>query len=181
MREVFRNVTIVLTRGSGLLDFTRGQGKAAQASIVSSFAAHAVGTNAKATQTSGMKACRETEAGIEGVKEMSSSASYSPPILGGAQFDTSFSQKPATEGCPASCDAESAVCQSITPAAGAVQRAVRVLRRHAGRRSRISASKGSARMNYLQIYEKDIQFANTQPAVQAILAQASQRLLAQAR
>ena len=43
------------------------------------------------------------------------------------------------------------------------------------------ASKGSARMNYLQIYEKDILFANTQPAVQAILAQASQRLLAQAR
>ena len=69
--DVFRHVTIVLTRGSGLLDFTRGQGKSAQASIVSSFAAHAVGANAKATQTSGMKACRETKGGIKGVKEMS--------------------------------------------------------------------------------------------------------------
>ena len=109
--QVFRNVTIVLTRGSGLLDFTRGQGSAAQASIASSFATHGVGANAKATQTSGMKACRETEGGIKGVKEMSSSGQ----VLGGAQFDTSFSQKPANEGCPASCDAESASCRGITP------------------------------------------------------------------
>jgi hypothetical protein len=36
-------------------------------------------------------------------------------------------------------------------------------------------------MNYMQIYEKDIEYADTQPAVQAILLQASQRLLAQAR
>jgi len=36
-------------------------------------------------------------------------------------------------------------------------------------------------MNYLQIYEKDIQFAGTQPAVQAALEQVSHRLLMQAR
>jgi hypothetical protein len=36
-------------------------------------------------------------------------------------------------------------------------------------------------MNYLQVYEKDILFANAQPAVQAILEQASRRLLMQAR
>jgi hypothetical protein len=67
---------------SGLLNFTHGQGSAAQASIVSSFAVHAVGANAKATQTSGMKACRETEAGIKGVKELSLSA----PVLGGRSW-----------------------------------------------------------------------------------------------
>jgi hypothetical protein len=178
--ELFHNITIVLTRGSGLLDFTRGQGNAAQASIVSSFAAHAVGANAKATQTSGLKACRETEGGIKGVKELSASASYSPPILGGAQFDTSFSQKPANEGCPASCDAEATECRSITPAQ-ALPNVLSVYFDGTPDGNSYHALNGTARMNYMQIYEKDIQFANTQPAIQTILQQASQRLLMQAR
>jgi len=178
--EVFRNITIVLTRGSGLLDFTRGQGSAAQASIVSSFAAHAVGSNAKATQTSGMKACRETEGGIKGVKELSSNGSYAPPILGGAQFDTSFSQKPANEGCPASCDAEAAECRSITPVQ-ALPNVLSVYFDDTPDGNFYHSLKGAARMNYMQIYEKDIQFANIQPAVQSILEQASQHLLMQAR
>jgi hypothetical protein len=178
--EVFRNVTIVITRGSGLPSFTHGQGKSAQATIVSSFAAHAVGANAKATQTSGMKACRETEAGIKGVKEMASSGSYSPPILGGAQFNTSFSQKPAAEGCKASCKAEAAACQSIT-AAQALSNVLSVYFDGTPAGDLYGAAKGAARMNYLQIYEKDIEFANTQPSVQAILQQASDRLLMQAR
>ncbi|HTQ01729.1 MAG TPA: beta-galactosidase [Casimicrobiaceae bacterium] len=178
--ELFRNVTIVLTRGSGLLAFSRGQARSAQAAIVSSFAAHAVGTNAKATQTSGMKACRETEGGIKGVKELAMSASYAPPVLGGAQFDTSFSQKPATEGCKASCDAEAPTCRKVTPA----QALNNVLSQYfdgtpAG--DRYGASKGAVRMNYLQIYEKDIRFAGTQPEVQAALEQASRQLLMQAR
>jgi hypothetical protein len=127
-----------------------------------------------------MKACRETEAGIKGVKELASSRSYSPPILGGAQFDTSFSQKPAAEGCKASCNAEAPACQSIT----AAQALSNVLSQYfdgtpAG--ALYGASKGAARMNYLQIYEKDIEYANTQPAVQAVLKQASDRLLMQAQ
>jgi hypothetical protein len=174
--QVFHNVTIVLTRGSGLLDFTKGQGSEAQASITSSFAGHAVGSNAKATQTSGLKACRETEGGIKGVKEMSSSG----PVLGGAQFDTSFSQKPAAEGCPASCDAQSAACLSTTPAQ-ALSNVLSVYFDDTPDGGQYGASKGPARMNYMQIYEKDILYANTQPAVQAVLLQASQRLLAQAR
>jgi len=178
--EVFRNVAIVLTRGSGLLNFTRGQGNSAQATIVSSFAAHALGTNARATQTSGMKACRETKAGIKGVKETSSDGAYAPPILGGAQFNTSFSQKPAAEGCPASCDAQSSTCKMITPAQ-ALSNVLSVYFDGTPDGGLYGASKGSARMNYLQVYEKDIQFANTQPALQAILAQASQRILKQAR
>jgi hypothetical protein len=43
------------------------------------------------------------------------------------------------------------------------------------------ASKGGASMNYLQIYAADIAYAGTQPAVQAMLEQASARLLAQTR
>jgi hypothetical protein len=178
--EVFRNVTIVLTRGSGLLDFTHGQGKAAETTIVSSFAAHNLGANAKATQTSGMKACRETKEGIKGVKETSSDGAYTPPILGGAQFNTSFSQKPAAEGCPTSCDAESATCKIITPAQ-ALSNVLSVYFDGTPDGGSYGASKGSTRMNYLQVYEKDIEFANGQPAVQAILAQASERILKQAR
>ena len=174
--ELFRNITIVLTRGSGLLNFTHGQASAAQASIVSSFAAHPVGANTKATQTSGMKACRETEGGIKGVKELSSRG----PVLGGAQFDTSFSQKPAAEGCRASCDKEAAVCQSVTPAL-ALSNVLSVYFDGTPAGAAYSASNGTARMNYLQIYEKDIQFAGTQPAVQATLEQVSHRLLMQAR
>jgi hypothetical protein len=178
--QVFRNVTIVVTRGSGLLDFTRGQGNSAQASIVSAFAAHPVGANAKATQTSGMKACRETMAGIKGVKELSAIGSYSPAILGGAQFDTSFSQKPAAEGCKASCDAAAPACGTVTPAE-ALSNVLSVYFDGTPVGDLYGASKGTAQLNYLQVYEKDIRFASTQPAVQAMLAQASQRLLMQAR
>ena len=174
--DLFRNVTIVLTRGSGLLDFTRHEGNVAEASIVSSFAAHGVGADSKATQTSGMKACRETVAGIKGVKELSSSS----PILGGAQFNTSFSQKPAAEGCKASCNAEAPVCRSVTPAE-ALSNVLSVYFDGTPDGALYGASKGAARMNYLQIYEKDILFANTQPEVQTILEQASRRLLMQTR
>jgi hypothetical protein len=174
--ELFRNITIVLTRGSGLLNFTKGQANAAQASIVSSFAVHPVGANAKATQTSGMKACRETEAGIKGVKELS----LSGPVLAGAQFDTSFSQKPNAEGCKASCNKEAPVCQSVTPAQ-ALSNVLAVYFDGTPTGGLYGAPKGSVRMNYLQIYEKDIEFASTQPAVQATLERVSHELLMQAR
>jgi hypothetical protein len=173
--DVFHDVTIVLTRGSGLPDFTPHQGNAAQASIVSSFASHDVGANIKATQTSGLKACRDNEGGIKGVKELSSSS-----VLGGAQFDTSFSQKPANEGCTASCNAEAPACRSVTPAE-ALSNVLSLYFDGTPDGAQSGAAKGAARMNYLQIYEKDIVFANSQPEVQSILEQASRRLLMQAR
>lgn len=173
--EVFSNVTLVLTRGSGLLNFTHGQSEAAQADIVSSFGRHAVGSNGKATQTSGMKACRETEGGIKGVKDLASSQ-----VLGGAQFDTSFSQKPATEGCAASCEASAPACRDVTPR-DALANVLKVYFDETPAGDAFGSSKGKAQMNYLQIYAPDITFAATQPAVQALLDQASQRLLAQAR
>lgn len=178
--EVFHNVTLVVTRGSGLLNFTRGQNDEAQAAIVNAFARRRVGTNAKATQTSGMKACRETNGGIKGVKEMASDSAFSPRVLGGAQFDTSFSKKPASEGCAASCEAASATCQSVTPK-DALVNVLKVYFEGTPAGDAFGAPKGSTPMNYLQIYAPDITFAATQPAVQALLDQASQRLLAQAR
>jgi hypothetical protein len=178
--EVFRNITLVVTRGSGLLNFTKGQNDEAQAAIVNTFARHKVGSNLKATQTSGMKACRETNGGIKGVKEMASDSGFSPRVLGGAQFDTSFSKKPANEGCAASCEAASAECQSVTPK-DALVNVLRVYFDGTPDGAAFGAPKGSTPMNYLQIYAPDITFASTQPAVQALLDQASQRLLAQAR
>jgi len=178
--EVFRNVTLVVTRGSGLLNFTRGQNDEAQAAIVDAFARHKVGSNVKATQTSGLKACRETNGGIKGVKEMVSDSAFSPRVLGGAQFDTSFSKKPASEGCAASCEATSADCQSVTPK-DALVNVLKVYFDGTPEGGAFGASRGSAPMNYLQIYAPDITYAATQPAVQALLDRASQRLLAQAR
>ena len=177
--EIFHNVTLVVTRGSGLLNFTHGQGDAAQAEIMSAFARHDVGSNAKATQTSGMKACRETSAGIRGVKEMSEDRSFSPRVLGGAQFDTSFSQKPAVEGCSASCDASAAACRDITPQQ-ALANVLAVYFDDTPAGNLYGSKKGAAPMNYMQIYAPDITYAATQPAVQAMLEQASQRILAQA-
>lgn len=178
--EVFSNVTLVLTRGSGLLDFTHGQSDAAQAEIATAFGRRQVGSNLKATQTSGMKACRETNGGIKGVKEMATDSAFSPRVLGGAQFDTSFSQKPSAEGCAASCEAASAACQGVTPK-DALVNVLKIYFDSTAAGSAFGAANGRAPMNYLQIYAPDITFAATQPAVQALLDQASQRLLAQAR
>ncbi len=178
--EVFRNITLVVTRGSGLLNFTHGQSETAQTEIMSAFAHHAVGSNAKATQTSGLKACRDTAGGIKGVKEMSADSSLSPRVLGGAQFDTSFSQKPANEGCPASCDAAAPACRSITPRQ-ALANVLSVYFEGTPAGSLFGAAKGSAPMNYVQIYAPDITFAATDPSVQALLEQASQQLLARAK
>jgi len=178
--QVFRNVTLVVTRGSGLLNFTHGQGEAAQAEIMTAFARHNVGTNGKATQTSGMKACRETAAGIGGVKHMSADGAFTPRVLGGAQFDTSFSQKPAVEGCSASCDASAPGCRDVTPQQ-ALANVLKVYFDETPAGNLYGSTKGLASMNYMQIYAPDIAYAATQPAVQAMLDQASQRLLAQAR
>jgi hypothetical protein len=178
--EVFRNVTLVLTRGSGLLNFTKGQSEEAQAAIVASFGGQPVGSNAKATQTSGLKACRETKGGIRGVKEMAADGSLSPAVLGGAQFDTSFSAKPAAEGCAASCDMESPACRSLTPR-DAFANVLHVYFDGTPAGGDFGASRGAAQMNYLQVYAPDVVYAGTQPAVQKLLDQASQVLLRQAR
>jgi hypothetical protein len=165
--ETFRDITLVSTRGSGLLDFTHGQSAAAQEAILAYFAHHRIDNNLKATQTSGMKACRETKEGIVGVKQLSADRSISPRILGGAQFDTSFSQKPAVEGCAASCDSEAPACRGVTPAEALS--------------NVLSVYFDGTPLSYLQIYAQDIRFANANAPVQAILEQASKRILQQSQ
>jgi len=119
--QVFSGVTLVATTGNGLPDFstnftiptafsadcgTPNMDCAAETTILSHFVAStAGGANAKATQTSGMEASRGgiVDLGVAGVKRLSQSTAQltapSAQILGGAQFNTSFSNDPLGEGC----------------------------------------------------------------------------------
>jgi uncharacterized protein (TIGR03437 family) len=120
--QIFSGVTLVATTGSGLPNFGNGgftipsafsgdcgrpdMDCAAETTILSHFVDSTVGgANAKATQTSGVEASRadNLDLGLAGVKRLSqSTARLAPPsaqILGGAQFNTSFSNNTLTEGC----------------------------------------------------------------------------------
>jgi uncharacterized protein (TIGR03437 family) len=122
--QLFSGVTLVLTTGSGLPNFAGGSftvpdafaadcGRpdmdcAAEATIIAHFADPATGgANAKATQTSGVKAARTSllNLGLASVKRLARNTAQlmapSAQILGGAQFDTSFSNNSVTEGCTA--------------------------------------------------------------------------------
>jgi hypothetical protein len=125
--EIFSGLTLVVTTGSGLPDFTTSVVQSAPTSpivftsdctslpitmdcvaettILSYFIGGTVGgsSNAKATQTSGVKSPITTvDLGLNGVKIVSSSTqTFSAPsqqILGGAQLNGSFSNNPMGEG-----------------------------------------------------------------------------------
>jgi uncharacterized repeat protein (TIGR01451 family) len=118
---IFSGLTLVATTGDGLPNlssnytilpaFTSYCGNpnmdcAAETAILSYFIEPSKGgANAKATQTSGMEASRVNGAnlGVTGVKLLSqSTAQFTAPsaqILGGEQFNTSFSNDPLGEGC----------------------------------------------------------------------------------
>jgi uncharacterized protein (TIGR03437 family) len=121
--QVFSGITLVETTGNGLPNFVGATVTvppaftaecavnpnldcAAEATILAHFILPTVGgSNAKSTQTSGMEASRVGNAnlGIAGVKLLSqSTAQMTTPatqILGGAQFNTSFSNSTLPEGC----------------------------------------------------------------------------------
>jgi hypothetical protein len=122
---IFSGVTLVATVGNGLPNlgptgfaippaFSSDCGKpdmdcAAETTILSHFVDPTVGrANAKATQTSGMEASRADQPNLSvgGVKRLSQSTALSTAptvqILGGAQFNTSFSDNTYNtlkEGC----------------------------------------------------------------------------------
>jgi len=133
--QIFAGVTLVATTGSGLPNFAGGNftipsafsgdcGRAemdcaAETTILSHLVNPATAAgNAKATQTSGMEASRaDLDLGLAGVKRLSQSTAQfmtsSTQILGGAQFNTSFSNSTLTEGCTSKFPPDS----SDTPAA----------------------------------------------------------------
>lgn len=120
--QLFSGVTLVATTGGNIPSFNQNftvppgfssfcpnptMGCAATASILAYFEQASVGgANAKATQTSGMEASRAIvsgNAGIAGVKVVSGitaqPTSTLSQVLGGSQFNTSFSNAPVGEGC----------------------------------------------------------------------------------
>lgn len=120
--QVFSGITLVATTGDGLPNFagatvtvpsgfSQDCGNpnldcAAETTILAHFVQPTVGgANAKATQTSGMEASRGGigNMGTNAVKLLSqnTSAMTTPEtqILGGSQFNTSFSNDPLGEGC----------------------------------------------------------------------------------
>jgi len=134
--QIFSGVTLVATTGSGLPNLSAtgftipsafsgdcgvpDMDCGAETTILSHFAEPTVGgTNAKATQTSGMEASRANglNLGVASVKLLSqSTAQFTAPaaqILGGAQFNTSFANFTLQEGCTSTFPPNS----SDTPAA----------------------------------------------------------------
>jgi uncharacterized protein (TIGR03437 family) len=122
--EVFSGITLVATTGDGLPNLAAGtfpipagfsaecgtanMDCAAETTILAYFGEATVGgANAKATQTSGMEAARvavtTTNLGLAGVKVQSQSTAQSTlastQVLGGAQFNTTFSIATLQEGC----------------------------------------------------------------------------------
>ena len=122
--EIFSGVTLVATTGAGFpnlaakgftvpSDFSAAcphpnMDCAAETTILSYFAKPTVGgSNAKAVQEDGMEASRVSlgrfNLGVDGIKLVSrSTAQFTAPaaqVLGGAQFNSSFSNFALTEGC----------------------------------------------------------------------------------
>ena len=147
--EVFSGVTLVATTGSGLPNFNDNftippgfamacgnpnMDCAAETTILAYLADPTVGgANAKASQTSGLEASRESHVNLGdiGVKLLSQSTEQfttpSAQVLGGAELNTSFSTNTLTEGCtstfppdvsdtPAACTDPNAAKGMLSPA-----------------------------------------------------------------
>ncbi len=176
--QIFSSVTLVATIGSGLPNLNKtgftipsafsadcnkpDMDCAAETTILSHFMDPSVGgTNAKATQTSGMEASRGNglNLGVGSVKFLSQrTAELKPPsaqILGGAQFNTSFSMDAAVEGCTT----KGGCTNGISPE----QAEYNVLQVFFDQTpAAFGGTLGTAPLNYLQIYSPDIQYATAQ-------------------
>ncbi len=185
--RLFEGKTLVLTRGSGLLDSGKGEAQVARDALVAWFSDSKTktGSNLKATQTSGMQANREEAGGIRGVKDLSGDTSFSPRILGGAQFNSALSQHPGKvgdphrkrkghkTGKPEPKEAEA----DITPLEG-LRNVLKIFFNDTPAGERFSGRAGTAPIQYLQIYREDIEYANRKedPDFQKTLEEAAQAL-----
>ncbi len=182
--QIFSGLTLTVATGDGLPNFTPGTDYTipypftpacprpdmvclSQAQILSHFIEPSVGgPNAKATQTSGMEASRanptqpQPDMGVAGVKILSQATalftSPSAQILGGAQFNTSFSNAPVVEGCLADCSVPPG--DMISPEQ-AEYNVLYVYFYGTPVASFFGGVTGTVPLNYLQIYFEDIQYS----------------------
>jgi hypothetical protein len=109
------------------------------------------------------------------VKEMSADTTLNPRVLAGGEFSTGFARDPSREGC-LSDDKSSPACQSITPEQ-ALANVLTVFFAGTPYGHFYGSQDGTAPVQYLQIYQDDILYANGRPSVQAKLLEASKRIL----
>jgi hypothetical protein len=109
------------------------------------------------------------------VKQMSADKTLNPRVLARGEFSTGFSRDPAMEGC-LSDDRSSPECQSITPEQ-AFANVLAVFFAGTPNGHFYGSRDGPAPVQYLQIYQDDILYANSHPPVQAKLLEASKRFL----
>ena len=150
------------------------------------FAQAPAGNGHKGIQTSGLKACRGFDGGIGRVKELTLQG-----ISGGAQFNSAATGNPSTMGCTdrdfCSRDDRKQLCErggshpccQLTPAQ-AVRNVLAVYFENPPFGRDYGAADGDYLPSYLQVYDKDILFANGDSEVQRIFQDASKDLLAMA-
>jgi len=172
---IFNNITLALTLAAGLpFNPTRpGAREASTLEIMNYFASKPLGPNAKATQNNGVMAAHPLT--MRPVKAMSADTRRNPRVLAGGEFSTGFSRRPALEGCPSE-DKSSLTCQSITPEQ-ALDNVLGVFFAGTPYGHFYGTQDGPARVQYLQIYQDDILYANSHPPVQAKLLEVSKRFL----
>jgi hypothetical protein len=174
--RTFSNLTLALTLAGGLPFNPPRQREASTLAIIDYFAARASGPNAKATQNNGVKAARPLT--MQRVKEMAADGRIKPRVLAGGEFATGFARDPARQGCPID-NPLAPACQRTTPEqALANDLAVFFAGTRLGRF--FGAQDGPAPIQYLQIYQGDVFYANEHPQAQAMLLEASRRILSSA-
>ena len=172
--RIFSSITLALTRAAGL-PFNptwRGGHETSTLEIAAYFARQPVGSNAKATQNNGITAAHPLT--MRPVKETSADTTFYPRILGGGEFATGFARNPAREGCKID-DPSLPTCQSTTPEQ-ALANVLAIFFAGTPYGHFYGSQDGRAPVQYLQIYQDDIVYANEHPTVQAMLMAASKRM-----
>jgi hypothetical protein len=167
--SIFQNVTLALTRAAGL-PFNSSNREASTSEITAYFANKPMPSLLKATQNNGISAAHPLT--IRPVKE---SAAEFPQLLVGGEFATGFARDPARQGCKNE-DKTSYECRSITPEQ-ALTNDLAVVFAGTPFGHFYGSEDGRSAFHYLQIYQGDIQYANEHPAAQALLLEASRRIL----
>jgi hypothetical protein len=171
--KIFSNVTLTLVRAGGFAFNPPRKPEAAAIEIAAYFASKPLGSNAKATQNNGITAAHSQT--MREVKKMAADANLNPRVLGGGEFDTGFSRDPAREGCLSN-DVTSPACKSTTPEQ-AFANVLGVFFAGTPYGHLYGSQDGPAPLQYLEIYNGDILYANSHPPVQAKLLEASTRFV----
>jgi hypothetical protein len=135
---------------------------ASTSEITTYFARKPAGPNAKATRNNGVMAAHPLT--MRPVKAMAADTRLNPRILAGGEFSTTGRAPKRRRGPPA--------CRSVTPEQ-AFSNVLAVFCAGTPYARFHGSADGTAPVQYLQIYQDDIPYANDHPPVQAKLLEAS--------